>query len=228
MPLLDVQLHAGREAPPREVRTFLREATRRIERFQRDHHIPAFVPCDFARTYDALRSLAESNLAPGNLFCEWGSGFGVVACLASMLEFDACGIEIEAELVDAARELADDFDLSVEFIRGSFIPPGSKGCLAPDSDYGWLNTTSDAAHEELGLAPDDFDVIFAYPWPDEERLTAALFEQYGREGAVLMTYEEVGGLRLRQKAAAGRRGVGRFRRHGARGKPNKIPFGDLP
>jgi hypothetical protein len=54
-------------------------------------------------------------------------------------------------------------------------------------------------HEALGLAVEDFDLIFAYPWPDEEGLTAALFERYAREGALLLTYHEVGGLRLRRK-----------------------------
>ena len=199
MPLANLLLPTTGDAPPRDVRTFLHEADRRIERFQRDHHIPGFVPSDFARIYDALRSLAAADLAPGNLFCEWGSGFGVVACLASMLEFDACGIEIEGELVDEARQLAEDFDLPVEFIRGSFIPPGSKGCLAPDSEFGWLTTHPGNAHEELGYGPDDFDVIFAYPWPDEERGVSALFERHAGAGALLLTYHGGDDLRLRRK-----------------------------
>jgi hypothetical protein len=199
MPLLDVCLPTGGDAPPREVRAFLREAGRRIDRFQRDHHIPGFVPSDYTRTYDAMRSLAAASLTTGNLFCEWGSGFGVVACLASMLDFDACGIEIEGELVEEARRLADDFDLPVEFVRGSFIPPGGSRCLAPDSAFGWLNTVSDGAHDDLGYDPDDFDVIFAYPWPDEERGVGALFEQYAGPGAVLLTYHSGDNLRLRRK-----------------------------
>ena len=199
MPLLDLCLPTGGDAPPRVVRAFLREAGRRIDRFQRDHHLPGFVPSDYTRTYAALRALSASNLAPGNLFCEWGSGFGVVACLASMLDFDACGIEIEGELVDEARRLADDFDLPVEFVRGSFIPPGSSRRLAPDSAFGWLNTSSDTAHEELGYGPDDFDAIFAYPWPDEERGVTALFERHAGAGAVLLTYHGDDELRLRRK-----------------------------
>src|SRR5947209_8921143 len=199
MPLLPLDLPQGTSDLPREVRSFLDEAERRIERFQTQSRVPGFVPSDFARTYEGLRSLAERDVAPGNLFCEWGSGFGVVACLASMLDFDACGIEIEGELVDAARQLADDFDLPVEFVRGSFIPPGGGRCLAPDSAFGWLNTTSDAAHEELGYGPDDFDAIFAYPWPDEERGVTALFERHAGPGAVLLTYHGDDELRLRRK-----------------------------
>jgi hypothetical protein len=199
MPLLDLCLPIATDAPPREVRAFLREAGRRIDRFQRDHLIPAFVPSDFTRTYAALQALAAGDLARGSLFCEWGSGFGVVACLASMLDFDAYGIEIEGELVDEAQRLADDFDLSVEFIRGSFIPPGSKGCFDPESGFSWLNPETGRAHEELGYDPDDFDVIFAYPWPDEEHGVGVLFEQYAGPGAVLLTYHGSDELRLRRK-----------------------------
>ncbi len=196
MPLFDLDLPVATEAVPDDVRAFLREADRRIERFQRDHHLPGFVPSDYARAYGALRTAAA--VAAGNLFCEWGSGFGVVACLARMLDFEACGIEIEGELVDESRQLAEDFDLSVEFVRGSFIPPGSKGCLAPDSAFGWLNTST-GNHDELGYGPDDFDLIFAYPWPDEERGVSALFERHAAAGALLLTYHSGDDLRLRRK-----------------------------
>src|SRR5947208_15777027 len=98
MPLTEVFLDRSEAAVPADVRAFLREADRRIDEFQRCVRVPGFVPSDFARTYGVLRNLSEANLTPGNLFCEWGSGFGVVACLAAMLDFDAVGIEIEADL----------------------------------------------------------------------------------------------------------------------------------
>src|SRR6516225_2515786 len=119
MPLVDVELPVGELTVPRDVRAFLREAERRIERFQATGRSPGFVPSDYAGAYGVLTAVAAANLAPGSRFCEWGSGFGVVACLAAMAGFDACGIEIEAELVDAARRLADDFDLPVQFARDS-------------------------------------------------------------------------------------------------------------
>src|SRR5262249_38341669 len=167
--------------------------------------VPAFVPSDFPCAYLTLRALSETGLAPGGLFCEWGSGFGVVACLAALLDFDAYGIEIEDELVEAAQELADDFGLPVEFIHGSFLPAGcdvlrSEGRKRPA--FAWL--TTDSGHHDFGLEPDDFDVIFAYPWPDEEVLTADLFEQCGRAGAVLVTYHS-GDFRVRRKTVHGRR-----------------------
>lgn len=199
MPLLDLSLSKDVVSLPTDVRAFLGEADRRIERFQSERAIPGFVPSDYVSVYAVLQALAAEGVAPGKLFCEWGSGFGVVACLAAMLDFDACGIEIEGELVDAAQELADDFDLPVQFIRGSFIPEGSEPCLDPSADYAWLTTHGESPEEELGLAPADFSVIFAYPWPDEENLVGALFERHAHTGAVLVTYHASHDLRLRRK-----------------------------
>ena len=199
MPLVDLDLHVGALCLPHDVRSFLQEADRRIERFQLHSRIPGFVPSDFARAYGVLRALSAAGLARGELFCEWGSGFGVVACLAALLDFDACGIEIEGELVDAAQQLADDFCLPVQFVRGSFIPSGGAARARAGAEFAWLTTDEAPAHTELGLTPDDFAVIFAYPWPDEERLTGDLFGRYAARGAVLVTYHEAEGFRVRRK-----------------------------
>jgi hypothetical protein len=197
MPLVNLDLSIDSTTMPGDVCSFLKEASRRIERFQIDCHVPGFVPSDFARVYSTLRRLSEAGLAAGSFFCEWGSGFGVVACLAAMLDFEAYGIEIEGELVEAAQQLADDFALPVEFVRGSFIPPG--GDSYASADFAWLTTDTGSAHDELGIAPDDFDIIFAYPWPDEEGVTGKLFERYAAPGAVLVTYHGEDVLRLRRK-----------------------------
>jgi hypothetical protein len=199
MPLADLQLEIEAAALPAEVRTFLREAERRIERFSQDAHLPAFVPSDYPLTYGALHALVADNVAPGDLFCEWGSGFGVVACLAAMLGFNACGIEIEEELVEQAQRLADDFDLPVQFLRGSFVPKGTDVSLDTKDGFDWLSTEEADTEEAFGLAPADFDVIFAYPWPDEEQVIEALFKRHAAVGAVLLTYTGGDALRVQRK-----------------------------
>src|SRR5262245_30630520 len=99
MPLADLDLPVSQATVPDDVQSFLREAEGRIVRFQQTSRVHGFVPSDFERVYGVLRAVAARDLAPGRRFCEWGSGFGVVAGLAAMLDFDACGIEVEAELV---------------------------------------------------------------------------------------------------------------------------------
>lgn len=199
MPLIDVPLPAAEGFTPADVRAFLAEAERRIEQFQRSARVPAFVPSDFERVFQTLRTVETLALAPGRRMCEWGSGFGVVATLAAMLEFDAYGIEIESELVDAARRLARDFDLPAEFVCGSFIPAGGEHLVDVGSTFSWLTPDSGTAYDEIGLDPDDFDVVFAYPWPDEEDVIWKLFERYASTGAILVTYHGSDDIRVQRK-----------------------------
>ncbi len=193
---------------PDDVVAFLREADLRVSEFVRNSliRVTGFVPSDFVTVYHALRAVTEANLAPGTSLCEWGSGFGVVASIAAMLEFKACGIEIERDLVDASQRLADDFGLPVEFVHGSFIPSGAEACAeeayADNNDgYSWLVTDADDAYDELGLDPDDFDVVFAYPWPGEEFLITSLFEKYAAEEALLLMYNQYNSVRLLRKVS---------------------------
>jgi hypothetical protein len=209
--LVDLGLSIDGIALPADVRALLREADRRIERFQRACPVPAFVPSDYVRAYGALRAVAEADVAPGNLFCEWGSGFGVVTCLAALLGFDAYGIEIEGALVDAARQLAEDFGLPAEFVRGSFIPEGGEDWLGAGDEFAWL-TTNAGGTPELDLGPADFDVVFAFPWPDEEHVIPALFERHAAAGSVLVTYHEGADFRLRRKTTHRDRKGGKKRR----------------
>ncbi len=206
MPLVDVDFSKNASPLDGAVATFLRDADERITDFFRTNRggCSAFVPSDYAPIYEALQAVIDSDLATGNAFCEWGSGFGVVSSMAAMLEFDACGIEIERDLVDEACRLAEDYDLPVEFVQGSFIPPGgaqeAEQVYLHDNDgFSWLVTDTDSTYDELGREPDDFDIIYAYPWPDEERVICNLFEAYAAKGALLLTQEKFNSLRLQRK-----------------------------
>lgn len=209
MPLVDIDISINGSVLPNDVVAFLREADSRVSQFVRNSpiRVTGFVPSDFVTVYHSLRAITEANLAPGTSLCEWGSGFGVVASLAAMLEFRASGIEIERGLVDASRRLADDFCLPVEFVHGSFVPPGAEANVKEahadaSTDYFWLVTDADDAYDELGLGPHDFDVVFAYPWPGEECLIESLFEEYAAEEALLLTYSQYtqdNSVRLRRK-----------------------------
>ena len=208
MPLVDIEISINGTVLPSDVVAFLREADLRVNEFVRNNPIRGngFVPSDFETVYHALRAITEANLAAGTSLCEWGSGFGVVASLAAMLGFEVCGIEIERGLVDASRRLADDYGVAVEFVHGSFIPPGGeayadKAYSESGAEFSWIATDADHAYDELGLEPDDFDLVFAYPWPGEELLIENLFERFAAEGALLLIYGQFDSVFLRRKVS---------------------------
>ncbi len=70
----------------------------------------------------------------------------------------------------------------------------------PDAEgLGPRKRQADSHARRIGLDPDDFDVVFAYPWPGEERLIESLFEKYAAEEALLLMYNKFNSVRLRRK-----------------------------
>jgi hypothetical protein len=189
-------------ASSKKVEQLLDEAARRIDHFlQRAKRVAnyCFVSSDFAGVDAHLSWIAERQLASGLAFCEWGSGYGVVTMLAALHRFDACGIEVQAELVDHARELAADFDIDAQFVCGSLVPEGGEEMVNYLEDLAYIDLHAASAYEELELEIDDFDLFFTFPWPGEERFCELLFEHYAATGALLLSYHGVEGFRLQRK-----------------------------
>jgi len=183
------------------VAALLADAQRELQRFDADFHaaIPAFVPSDFELTYQALAEIQSRQLATGRRFVEWGSGIGVVTCLAAMVGFDAVGIEVEPPLVAIARALAARHDIAVEFACGSYVPNGAEPVVDTAGDVTWLRTDRPSSYAELKLEPEDFDLVFAFPWPGEEQVIYDLFQKTAAVGTLLLTYHSQDGLRLHRK-----------------------------
>ncbi|WP_425395463.1 class I SAM-dependent methyltransferase [Aeoliella sp.] len=187
---------------PDRVVALLDDADERIDNFQFEHRdtpVAAFVPSDFVLAYQSLAAIASLNLAPGRRFMEWGSGVGVVTCLAAMLGYDAIGIEIEDDLVDVSRELASDHAVDAEFVAGSFVPLDEVDLFDLTGDFNWVRTDAVSAYDELDLEPDDFDVVYCYPWPGEEALSEELFAHCCATGSLLLSYHGRDGMRLRRR-----------------------------
>ena len=210
MEYMDITIERGQI--PDRVERFLEVADKRLDLFfekLRGAQIPRFVPSDFIAVYHTLASIAEQNVAPSNNFCEWGSGFGVITCLAAMLGFKAYGIEINQELVQEARQLAKDFDLSTEFACASYIPEGFESYydsiadstqltkrMGLPSEWQWESNFSLGAFE---MDIDDFDIIYAYPWPGEALMMEELFDRTAAEKAILVTYSGNDDLNIQQR-----------------------------
>jgi hypothetical protein len=189
---------------PEPINRFLADASVRTERFiesQKDDPAAGFVPSDYELVYAALKLLHDrAGLLPGNVFCEWGSGMGVIASLAAMIGFDSIGIEIDARLVKASRLLARDHCIEhVQLVQGSYVPDGHRCEEDFDESHVMTLEQGHAAYDELGLDPDDFDCVFAYPWPGEDDVVTAVFDKYAARGAVLLTYHGQDGIMARRK-----------------------------
>jgi hypothetical protein len=177
------------------------DAQKRVEAFSDEHaaSIPAYVPSDFELVYRGMAAIESQRLAMGRRFLEWGSGIGVIVCLAESLGFDAVGVEIELRLVEIAEALAEEHGMSVQFAHGNFVPRGAEPRMEMPDDVAWLATGGPDGYEELESEPDEFDVVFAYPWPGEEQVIFDLFAGSAAVGALLLTYHGQDGLRLQRK-----------------------------
>lgn len=201
MRLVDVELGFDTDPLPSGVTAVLADAKLRLQEFDTAFQasIPAFVPSDFEQAYRALSWIQSAHLATGRRFLEWGSGIGAVTCLAALAGFDAIGIEIEPPLVEIAESFAEDQAIDVEFACGSYVPTGAESLVDILGEVTWLRTDGPDSYVDLELDPDDFDVIFAYPWPGEEQVIFDLFGHSAAVGALLLTFHSQDGLRLKRK-----------------------------
>lgn len=165
-----------------------------FERFDADvrrKRFHPFVAADYEQVLGALLKLR----APGQRFVEWGSATGVITIMASLLGFDAYGIELDPSLGRIARELAARFHSSAVFVDGSFIPTGYR--WRPATGDGRSGTIGDgpSAYPIIGHPLEDFDVVYAYPWGGEEPMMLDLMRAYGRRGGLLLLQGD-GGVRV--------------------------------
>lgn len=174
---------------PDTVLALLREADERIADFQAGvTYQPAsgFLASDFTRAYAALVKLQQ--IGAGDVFCEWGAGFGVVACLSASLGFVATGIEAQETLVDEGMALAEDLKLEVELVHGSFVTSDAAAKLRCETTS-FLDLKAPDGFESLGRTPGEIDVTYVFAWPHEEDLIKQLFDIQASPGNFLVTYE---------------------------------------
>lgn len=153
-----------------------------------------FVAADYERIRDTLLALAPASRTRPR-FLEWGSASGIITIMADLVGFEAYGIELDPSLVATARELAVRHASNARFVAGSFLPAG----------YRWRDEQGDtrtgtigegpSGYQQLGLALDDFDLVFGYPWDGEEALMLDVMQRYGRASALLLVNDPVAGVR---------------------------------
>ncbi|MEM7228167.1 MAG: hypothetical protein AAF432_05050 [Planctomycetota bacterium] len=189
-------------AIPSDVSAFITDAHTRVADFMDDHAdapLPSFIPSDFPMVFRALAGVVDQRLTSGNVFCEWGSGFGAVAGLAALLEFESYGIEMHDVLVEEAERLATEYELPVEFACGTFVPKDAQHLTAFLGSIEHVLDGGQSAYDLLDIEPNDFDLVFCYPWPGGERVIDTIFDHVAANGAMLMTYHGIDEIRLVRK-----------------------------
>lgn len=201
-------------APKSEgVRAFLRQASERVDDYYESSmraRTPKFVPSEFYIMNDVLATLRRDKRCRGRRFLEWGCGFGVVAGLAAHYGFEASGIEWEPVLAQAAKNLMRDFDLPVTIGCGDMIPSWLCSVQNDASDTCELHQERPEpdrvqpedvgpAYEQINLIPEDVDVFFVYPWPDEIEMVQSLFDRVADDGALLIQFQGIDEVHIFQR-----------------------------
>ena len=164
---MEVPLAVGDLPVPRFVDCVIRDAEDRAEALGDRAGNGLFVPGDSRYAFQILQWLLQTKaVAAGAAFLEWGSGQGMATILASLLGYDAVGVEIDEALVQESRELADRYDTRARFEHGSYEPgkPGLKVVAAKNRA-----------------------VVYVYPWPGEEPEFLRRFDETADAGAFLLT-----------------------------------------
>ncbi len=141
-----------------------------------------------ASEYEVVQEALLAHRAPGVRFIELGSASGVITIMADLLGYEACGIEIDHSLVATARDMAQRFDSRARFVAGSFFPAGYSYRAADGEVRTGTLGEGTSGYLELGLALDDFDVVFGYPWGGEEPVLLDLMKHYGSPDALLLLH----------------------------------------
>lgn len=181
----EVELLAEEEHLLLEMKQLWTESDELWERSRNQLEFGSFVSADYLAIYRELIKLQGKV----ETVLEWGSGLGVIAIMASRLGFDAYGIEVEPLLVEHSLELAEKYGPEAKFATGSFIPDEYEWDNEITSDSTRTEHASRAAYDELDMELRDFDLVYAYPWPDEQPFFLNIMQTCGREGSLFLSYD---------------------------------------
>jgi len=150
------------------------------------------VSADYEAVYESLAQLRSRAVT----LLEWGSGLGVVTIIASRMGYEAYGIEAEPLLVEYAEDFSQAYGAEARFAQGSFVPDDFE--WNPSGGDEAIRTMIDApsAYDDLELELQDFDLVYAYPWPDERTFYHNIMRHCGRNNAMLLSYDAREGMEL--------------------------------
>lgn len=166
------------------VRALLEDAEQVQDRYEKQQagRFHRLITSDYESVFAALQELPVE----GTQFLEWGSGLGAIAMMASLLGYEAHGIEINPQFVQLSYQLAERHAIPVEFACGTFFPDGFGEDPELLDEQLMHNSEGADAYRELGMDLSDFDLTYAFPWPGEEELFLDLFHRGAARGARML------------------------------------------
>lgn len=162
------------------------------DQHENDRDFSMFVAADYSLVYRTLLQYQHRFTR----FLEWGSGTGVATIMASLLGFESYGIEIEPGLIERSRQLAGKYRAKAVFVEGSFIPDGYDWNAEHADEHFRSRAHGVSGYDQLDLELRDFDLIYAYPWPDEESLFHDIMRQCSGRNSLLLTYHVREGMKV--------------------------------
>jgi hypothetical protein len=201
MALEEIELDLSNDELPAEVRAIIDESDRRIDALFASGgnlRVPKYMPSDPELFFRVLEAITERNLPLGRVFCEWGCGFGICACIAAKLGYETYGIELDPKMAKEARSLTDDLGIPIEILETSYVPDGydsysgmggevlikEERMRSRDDRF-----VSELIYDGMDRAIDEIDVFFVYPWPMEQAFMRELFDEIAGEGAILIAFQ---------------------------------------
>lgn len=190
--LVPIELPAGLfEHPiPGQIERLLEESERRTQVFHdrlAATAVEQFVASDHRLVYRTLAWIEAARLLSGRRFIEWGCGFAVNACAAASLGWDVIAVEAQAALLPEARQIIALWQQPVELLQANFLPAGAEQ-HSDDPYLPSLGHAAESVYTLLDMSLDDFDIVFAYPWPGEGDFIEEVFAMHAAAGAVLVCF----------------------------------------
>ncbi len=105
-------------------------------------------------------------------------------------------VDVKPELVHQARQLAIRFGAQPTFAVGSFIPDDFHANVRQGDEFYRTETNDLDAYGEFKMDLGDFDLIYAYPWPEEHAVFRSIVRRCAAPHALYLRYDAREGLSL--------------------------------
>lgn len=169
-----LQITLSDDTPAAQALTLIQNAKSLAEEMQGlpgEDRIPSLVTSNGLIAWRFLQSAAAYTQTDAPRFCEWGSGIGVVSCLAALRGWESTGVEIEPRLIEVSRQLAKSHDVNVNFRQGNY-----------------RFDRSDEANAAREFDVLGFDIIYIYAWPAERQAVTEAISRHAAPGLIFLRY----------------------------------------